>query len=152
MNKPRFESADELFMHSLGTWGTPESYLLRENDPLPDSENRWWMLHLWEIDVFAIDITMFPRLIEAYSWYSGAIAESAHNDYHDFREAEQERWQQHVVTKDGEIVFDHVSCMRFMHEAAGLPLRQCEALLQKMAATELRGPLLRFRDEPPSEI
>ena len=34
-----------------------------------------------------------------------------------------------------------------MHEAAALPLRQCEAMIQKMAACELRGPILVFRDE-----
>lgn len=149
MNEQRFESAEVLFQHSLRTWGERESFMMRDEATLPDCEVTWWQLHPREVEMFGIDPQHFPRLLEAYSWYAGAIAGSAHNDYHDFLDVERARWRQHVVTKDGEAVFDRDACMRFMHEAAALPLRQCEAFLQKLAAAELRGPLLRFRDEPP---
>lgn len=149
MNEQRFESASALFQHALGEWGSADSFMLRDDDPLPDGEVTWWQLHPREVEMFLIDPELLPRLVEAYSWYVGAIVGSAHNDYFDFLDAERARWQQHVVARDGETVFDRGACMRFMREAAGLPLRQCAALLQKFAAAELRGPLVQFLDEDP---
>ena len=135
------------FELTLSTWGGPETYTLREGDPLPDTELSWWWLHPHEVRIFGIDPDLHPRLLEAFSWYAGAITGSAHNDYYDFREEEQRRWAQFVVTRCGESVFDRASCQSFMHEAAALPLRQCEAMIQKMAACELRGRTLVLRDE-----
>lgn len=135
------------FEQALSRWGAPGTYTLRARDPLPDPELSWWWLHPLEVEVFGIDADLYPRLLEAFSWYAGAITGCAHNDYYDFREEERQRWARFVVTRGGEPVFDRVSCQSFMHEAAALPLRQCEAMIQKMAACELRGRTLVFRDE-----
>lgn len=124
--------------------------MLRDEDPLPDEALTWWQLHPREVEMFGIDPALYPRLVEAYSWYVGAVLGSAHNDYHGFLDVECVRWERYLVTKDGEAVFDRDACQRFMHEAAALPQRQCEALLQKFAAAELRGSLVQFADETPS--
>lgn len=147
MTEQKFESAAALFEHALGTWGSEESFLLHDQAPLPDEAYTWWQLHPHEVEMFGIDPALYPRLVEAYSWYVGAIVGSDHNDYHDFLDTERVRWRQYVATRDGEIVFDRAACIRFMHEAGALPLRQCEALLQKFAAAELRGSLVQFSDE-----
>lgn len=88
-----------------------------------------------------------PGIRDMEGW---RVLGSAHNDYHGFLDVECVRWERYLVTKDGEAVFDRDACQRFMHEAAALPQRQCEALLQKFAAAELRGSLVQFADETPS--
>jgi len=140
-------SAAAHFEHALSTWGGRKAYMLREGDPLPDTELSWWWLHPYEVRIFGIDPDLYLRLLEAFSWYVGAITGSAHNDYFEFLEEEQRHWARFVVIRCGESVFDRASCQSFMHEAAALPLRQCEAMIQKMAACELRGRTLVFRDE-----
>lgn len=147
MTEQKFESAAALFAHALTEWGSEETFILRGEDALPDEAYTWWQLHPREVEIFGIEPALYPRLVEAYSWYVGAIAGSDHNEYHEFRDAERARWSQYVVTKDGETVFDRAACVRFMHQAGTLPLRQCEALLQKFAAAELRGSLVQFSDE-----
>lgn len=142
-----FNDAEALFHDSLKHWGLPETYMLTEHDPLPDAELSWWCLHPCEVEVFGIEPALYPRLVEAFSWYSGAIAATAHNDYFDFATAEQRRWSRFVREVDGESVFDREKCVGFMHEAAALPLRQCAAMLAKMQACDLRGPVVQFRDE-----
>lgn len=150
MNERKFESAEALFEHALGEWDAEESFMLRDEDLLPDEALTWWQLHPREVEMFGIAPALFPRLVEAYSWYVGAIVGSDHNDYHEFLNVERVRWERYLVSRDGEAVVDRAACARFMHEAAALPLRQCEALLQKLSATELRGSLVQFEDETPS--
>lgn len=145
MDTPK--DAEALFRDSLKQWGDPGTYMLAEHDPLPDAELSWWRLHPSEVEVFGIDSALYPRLVEAFSWYSGAIAATAHNDYFEFTAAEQRRWSRFVREIDGEPLFDREKCLGFMHEAAALPLRQCAAMLAKMQACELRGPIVQFRDE-----
>ncbi len=147
MKERKFESAEALFEHALGEWDAEESFMLRDEDPLPDETLTWWQLHPREVELFGIDPALFPRLVEAYSWYVGAIIGSDHNDYHAFLDVERVRWERYLVSRDGEAAFDRAACTRFMQEAAGLPLRHCEALLQKLAAAELRGSLVQFEDE-----
>jgi hypothetical protein len=146
----QYGSADALFEAALKEWGGVESFMLPDGAPLPDAEVIWWKLHPREVEMFGIKPSLHPRLVEAYSWYVGAVLGRDHNDYHAFHESERTRWARHVVIRDGEPVFDHGACERFMHEAAALPLRQCAALLQKFAAAELRGALAVYGDEDPS--
>lgn len=145
MDTPK--DAEALFRDSLNQWDDPGTYMLAEHDPLPDAELSWWRLHPSEVALFGIEPALYPRLVEAFCWYSGAIAAAAHNDYFDFATAEQQRWSRFVREVDGESVFDREKCLGFMHEAAALPLRQCAAMLAKMQACELRGPTVQFRDE-----
>lgn len=147
MNEETPGRAASHFTQALTQWGDPQTYMLGAHDPLPDTELSWWQLHPGEVEMFGIDVGLYPRLLEAFSWYSGAVLGDAHNDYHDYCAEEQQRWSRFVVIRGGESVFDRTSCQNFMHEAAGLPLRQCEAMIQKMAACELRGRTLVFRDE-----
>lgn len=142
-----FKDAEALFRHNVADWGDPASYMLDAGDPLPDAELSWWHLHPFEVAVFGIDPALYPRLLEAHCWYSGAIAEVAHDAYHDFAAAEQARWPQFVTLVDGKPAFDRDKCLGFMHEAAGLPLRQCAAMLAKTETMGLRGPTVWFRDE-----
>lgn len=141
------KDADALFRHSLAQWRDPATYMLGKDDPLPDAQTSWWHLHPFEVAVFGIDPDLYPRLLEAHCWYSGAIAETAHNDYHDFARAEQKRWKRFVTLVNRRPVFDRDKCLGFMSEAAGLPLRQCAAMVAKMEAMALRGPTVWFRDE-----
>ena len=141
------KNARALFEASLRSWGGPETFVLDEADPLPDAEMTWWKLHPYEVEMFGIDPDLHPRLVEAYSWYSGAIAQVAHNDYYEFATCERGVWHRFVHVHEGEPTFDRTSCIRFMHEAADLPLRQCAAMMTKMDACELRGATVWFRDE-----
>lgn len=142
-----FKDAASLFRHNVEGWSDPAEYMLAEDEPLPDAEETWWYLHPFEIEVFDINPNLYPRLLEAHRWYSGAIAEVAHDEYHDFAEAEQRRWPQFVTLVNGEPDFDRDKCLGFMHEVTGLPLRQCAAVLAKTEAMGLRGPTVWFRDE-----
>lgn len=149
MNENRYGSAEALFEAALMGWGVGEPFMLPDEAPLPDAEVTWWKLHPREVEMFGITPSLYPCLLEAYSWYVGAVLGCDHNDYRAFHETERARWERHLVIRNGEAVFDHGSCERFMHEAARLPLRQCAALLQKFAAAELRGSLAVFADEDP---
>lgn len=142
-----FKNAEAVFRHNLAQWRDPSSYMLAADHPLPDAELSWWHLHPHEVAVFGIDPDLYPRLLEAHRWYSGAIAETAHDEYFGFAEEEQRRWARWVTRVNGEPVFDRNNCLGFMHEAAGLPLRQCAAMLAKTEAIGLRGPTVWFRDE-----
>lgn len=142
-----FKDAKALFHHSLGQWCDPRTYMLSAEQPLPDAEVSWWQIHPFEVAVFGIDLDLYPRLLEAHCWYSGAIAAMDHNDYFTFAEVEQQRWARFVHLVNGQPAFDRDKCLGFMQEAAGLPLRQCAALIAKMEATGLRGPTVWFRDE-----
>jgi hypothetical protein len=147
MDMDDFKDAESLFRHNVEAWSDPAEYMLAEDEPLPDAELTWWHLHPFEVAVFGIDPDLYPRLLEAHRWYSGAIAETAHDEYFCFAEAEQQRWARFVATANGERVFDRDKCLAFMHEAAGLPLRQCAAMLAKADAMGLRGATVWFRDE-----
>jgi hypothetical protein len=151
MNERTHGRAAAHFEQALKQWGDPQTFMLAARDPLPDSELSWWRLHPGEVEMFGIDVSLYPRLLEAFSWYSGAVLGNAHNDYHEYWAEEQQRWSRFVVMRGDEAVFDRASCQSFMHKAAGLPLRQCEAMIQKMAACELRSCTLVFRDETDDE-
>lgn len=129
----RATTARELYARNVAQRKARPSALLSSSDPVPDSIEHMQLLHPSEIAVFGITPELHPALAEAWLWYAGAIAGTLQAvGYDDFIEEERRQHPSFAHT------FDQEQCALFMHQAAGLPLRQCIAWTLKIAAAELR--------------
>jgi hypothetical protein len=143
MNDDKPKSAIELWRKNVAESKEKNSGVLKAEDDLPSYPDGDQFLHPYEIAIFEIDPELRWELYEAWHWYSGAIALMDENGYEEFADEERMRFPHLVKTGESEqaqqiAIFDHEDCATFMHEAAGLPMRQCEAWCVKTRAMELR--------------